>query len=201
MTSITIYDGANTIGGNKIYLEEKGKGIFLDFGMNFAKYNEYFQEFLSERSVRGIHDLIFLNLIPKLDIYRKDLIPSDLDVSSFKPLNVNAILLSHAHLDHFGNMGLLNPDYPIIASAPTIALLKAILDASSAKLGSEVAYYSKKVFEDEDNRIIKADKTKSGKDIGRNFCIHRTIYQLYLVGIISERLSTSITTILITCLT
>jgi ribonuclease J len=91
-------------------------------------------------------------------------------MSSFKPLNVSAILLSHAHLDHFGNMGLLNPDYPIIASAPTIALLKAILDASSTKLGSEVAYYSKKVFEVKDDRIIKSDKTKSGKDIGRNFC-------------------------------
>ncbi len=35
MTSITIYDGSNTIGGNKIYLEESGEGIFLDFGMNF----------------------------------------------------------------------------------------------------------------------------------------------------------------------
>jgi len=37
MTSITIYDGANTIGGNKIFIEEKGKGIFLDFGLNFKK--------------------------------------------------------------------------------------------------------------------------------------------------------------------
>ena len=33
MTSITIYDGANTIGGTKIFIEEKGKGIFLDFGI------------------------------------------------------------------------------------------------------------------------------------------------------------------------
>ena len=55
MTSITVYNGAATIGGNKIYVEENGRGVFLDFGMNFAKYEEFFEEFLSERSVRGIH--------------------------------------------------------------------------------------------------------------------------------------------------
>ena len=54
--SITVYDGAGTIGGNKIFVED-GAGVFLDFGMNFAKYGVFFQEFLTERSTRGIHDL------------------------------------------------------------------------------------------------------------------------------------------------
>jgi hypothetical protein len=31
-------------------LEEEGRGLLLDFGMNFARYGEYFQEFLKERS-------------------------------------------------------------------------------------------------------------------------------------------------------
>ena len=69
MVSVTVFDAANTIGGNKIYIEEKSEGVFLDFGMNFAKYGVYFKEFLSERSSRGIYDLIHLNLIPKLNIY------------------------------------------------------------------------------------------------------------------------------------
>ena len=74
MTSITVYDGTNTIGGSKIYLEEKGEGLFLDFGMNFKKYSDFFQEFISPRKPRGIHDLIQLNLIPKINVYRNDLI-------------------------------------------------------------------------------------------------------------------------------
>jgi len=41
MTSITVLDGADTIGGNKILLEEEGRGLLLDFGMNFARYGEY----------------------------------------------------------------------------------------------------------------------------------------------------------------
>ena len=29
MVSLTVYDGATGIGGNKLYLEENGKGVFL----------------------------------------------------------------------------------------------------------------------------------------------------------------------------
>jgi len=119
MTSIQIFDGSDTIGGNKIYVEEKGQGIFLDFGMNFKKHGNYFQEYLNWRKSRGIYDLFQLNLIPKLNIYRKDIVPSDYDISSFPNLNINAILLTHAHLDHFGNIGLLKPEFPVVASPIT----------------------------------------------------------------------------------
>ncbi|MFX1345846.1 MAG: MBL fold metallo-hydrolase [Promethearchaeota archaeon] len=165
MTSITVYDGAKTIGGNKIYVNENGNGLFFDFGMNFKKYGQYFQEFLSARSNRGIYDLIQLNLIPKLNIYREDLVPSDFDVSKFPNLDIDAVILSHAHMDHFGNIGLLNPKYPIIASSSTLVLLKGILDCSTSMLGSDVAYYSLKKHK-EDGRILEAER---GRDIGRDF--------------------------------
>ncbi|MFX1411413.1 MAG: MBL fold metallo-hydrolase RNA specificity domain-containing protein [Promethearchaeota archaeon] len=155
MTTITIYDGAETIGGTKIYLKEKGNGLFLDFGMNFKKYGEYFQEFLKERPTRGIHDLIQLNLIPRLNIYRKDLIPSDLNISSFPSLKVDGILLSHAHMDHFGNISLLDHNIPIIASPISIVLLKSIIDSSKASLSNEVAYFFEKIPADDD-RVLKS---------------------------------------------
>ncbi|MFX1314615.1 MAG: MBL fold metallo-hydrolase [Promethearchaeota archaeon] len=155
MTAITIYDGAETIGGTKIYLEEKGNGLFLDFGMNFKKYGRYFQEFLKERPTRGIHDLIQLNLIPKINIYRRDLVPSDLNVLSFPSLKVDGILLSHAHMDHFGNIALLDHNIPIIASPISIALLKSIIDSSKASLSNEVAYFFEKVPADDD-RVLKS---------------------------------------------
>jgi len=144
MTFLTVYDGANTIGGNKIYLEENGRGIFLDFGMNFAKYGEFFQEFLSERSSRGIHDLIHLGLIPKIRVYRPDLIPSDLDVRAYPQLKVDAVLLSHAHLDHCGNVGLLRREVPVVASQTSVAILKALRDTAPSGMGSEISYFSEK---------------------------------------------------------
>jgi ribonuclease J len=165
MTSIQIFDGNDTIGGNKIYIQEKNQGFFLDFGMNFKKYGNFFQEYISPRSTRGIYDLFHLNLIPKLKIYRKDIIPSDFDVSIFPSLNIHAILLTHAHMDHFGNIGLLDPSYPIITSPTTLVLLKGILDTSRTKLGPDVAYYSNKIPKDDD-RILETDKYALN---GRNF--------------------------------
>jgi ribonuclease J len=37
VVSFTVYDGANGIGGNKLYLEERVKGVFLDSSKNFIK--------------------------------------------------------------------------------------------------------------------------------------------------------------------
>ncbi len=141
---ITVYDGAETIGGNKIYVEESGRGVFLDFGMNFARYGDFFEEFLQERSSRGIHDPLYLGLIPKLNVYRTDLVPSDVDLSAYPKLNVEAVLISHAHLDHYGNVGYLHESIPILASATTLAVIKAMRDCGRASLGGEVAYYSKR---------------------------------------------------------
>jgi ribonuclease J len=58
LVSLTVYDGGMGIGGNKLYLEEGGKGVFLDFGKNFGKYGLFYEEFLKNRDIRGIHDLI-----------------------------------------------------------------------------------------------------------------------------------------------
>ncbi len=100
MVSLTVYDGAKGIGGNKLYLEESGKGVLHDFGKNFGKYGLFYEEFLKNRDTRGIHDLINLGLLPKLNIYREDLFPSDLSTKDFGELTVSAVLLSHAHKDH-----------------------------------------------------------------------------------------------------
>ncbi len=156
---VIVYDGAETIGGNKIFVEENGKGVFLDFGMNFARYEEYFAEFLSERSTRGIHDPLYLGLIPELNIYRSDVIPLDVDVSSYPKLDVEAILISHAHLDHFGNAGYLHEKIPLVASATTIAILKAMRDSGRSGPGSEVAYYSPSECS-EDKRVLKSARDK-----------------------------------------
>ncbi|WAC05129.1 MAG: MBL fold metallo-hydrolase [Methanoregula sp.] len=165
MTSITIHDGAESIGGNKIHVEEKGRGVFLDFGKNFAKSGAFFSEFLKERPGRGLNDAFFLDLVPKLNIYRKDLGTTDLPLTRFPSPSVEAVLISHAHVDHFGNIGLLNEKIPIIATPVSLAIMKGMQDTSPT-VGSDTVYFSKKVPNDKKGLLLM-----TGKDSyrGRNF--------------------------------
>lgn len=165
MVSLTVYDGANGIGGNKLYLEDDGKGVFLDFGKNFGKYGAFYEEFLKNRDTRGIHDLMYLDLVPKLNIYRSDLIPSDLSISQYPALNVAAVLLSHAHMDHCGNIGTLRKDIPIVASPETIVIMKGMQDTASASIESDTTYVSLRHPEDALGLYLKSSMSCEGKDI------------------------------------
>ena len=73
MVKLTFYGGVNTIGGNKILLEDKDTKIFLDYGMNFKEHSDYFTEYMPPRKNSCITDLIHLGLLPDIKgIYRKD---------------------------------------------------------------------------------------------------------------------------------
>ena len=168
MVSLTVYDGANCIGGNKIYLQEKGKGVFLDFGKNFGKYSQFYEEFLKNRDTRGIHDLMYLDLMPKLNIYRPDLIPADLSMSQYPALNVAAVLLSHAHMDHCGNIGMLRKDIPIVASPESIVIMKGMQDTGVSSLETDTAYFSPR--QPTDDLGLYLSSIAGINYYGRDFC-------------------------------
>jgi len=65
MTSLTFYGGVNEIGGNKFLVEDKGTRVFLDFGMNFAKHGDFFEEFIQPRTANGIIDFLQMGLLPQ----------------------------------------------------------------------------------------------------------------------------------------
>lgn len=138
---ITVFDGANSIGGSKIHLLTNDVGLFLDFGLNFKKYGLYFEEFLQPRSARGIYDLLTLKLIPPLEgVYRKDLFPADLKIKSGIRPKADAVFISHAHMDHWGNVGLLDECLPLYCSSMTAVICKAIQDSGQSSFEGEVAY-------------------------------------------------------------
>ena len=163
-----MYDGANCIGGNKIYLSDGKDGIFLDFGKNFGKYGRFYEEFLKNRTTRGIHDLLALGLIPELNIYRRDLVPPDVSLDGYPELPVSAVLLSHAHLDHCGNIGLLPQEVPVFSTPMTAAILKGYQDAGKSTTEGDVVYSAERRPSDGDPLYLEAEP--KGCYLGREFC-------------------------------
>lgn len=153
---ITVYDGEQTIGGNKILLEDNGVCLFFDFGINFHLRNQYFEEYLVPRSRRGLLDLFHTGLLPAIHgIYRDDLMLSDVDIwerasvpYSIRQIELAGVLLSHAHLDHSGHISFLRQNIPIITSPCTAFMSKAIQDCSKSDFEKEVCYLIPRVEKD-----------------------------------------------------
>ena len=152
--SLTGYGGVGEIGGNAFLLEAPGLRVFLDLGKRFgatttmkvdpasgrktflaedfhrrAGWNDYFDTFLQPRSHSAVRDQAALGLLPWAGdlprLYRQDL------GGAAGPAPVDAVLVSHAHIDHCGLLGLVRPDVAVAASAQTLATLDSMQTTTS----------------------------------------------------------------------
>ncbi len=157
---IKIYDGAITIGGNKIYVGDGKHGIFLDFGFNFSTNNLYFRNFLEMRDSRGLNDPVEMGMLPPVNVYREDIDPENLK-DSLEKIPLEAVLVTHAHMDHYGMVGWIDFEKPIVASPETIAIIKAYQDANNSQIGPSALYDARRELDSE--KPLKIVKSTGGK--------------------------------------
>lgn len=158
-TSITFYGGVHEIGGNKFLVEDRGTRIFLDFGMQMGKAGLYFGEFLQPRNLNGMGDLFEFDLLPRLPgLYRRDY-ARHINFDTRKEPDFDAIVLTHAHLDHAAYLHYIRPDIPVYCSEASRMILQTLQETG----GNEEYLTFKRKFQVRTND--KGEKVKiTGKD-------------------------------------
>lgn len=125
MTNITVYGGADHIGGNKILLEDRDTRIFLDFGEQFNFKDDFFADWLKPRDARtGLKDYFHFDLMPKIPgIYGKRWL-AHTDLKYEKPA-FDAIFISHMHFDHAMHLKFVDDDVPVYLGAAADTIRKS----------------------------------------------------------------------------
>ena len=105
---ITIHRGSHAIGGTCIELADGDTRIILDLGMPLMASGG------GELSGEAVKDPSIENgILPNVAGLYTDQAPS-----------VDAVILSHAHLDHYGLMDYIHPDIPVYMSSESKDLLE-----------------------------------------------------------------------------
>lgn len=138
MLTITAFGGTGEIGGNMFLLDDGRTKILLDFGRSFSRESRFFEFPFLQPQCR--EDLLKTGLIPNITglycgeglriRYGSDESDLALEGSLCEP-EVQAVLLSHAHTDHCGYIGLLHPDIRIYCSPITKRLLQITRELNS----------------------------------------------------------------------
>jgi ribonuclease J len=126
-TSLVFYGGVNEIGGNKILLKDGDTRILFDFGMSFGmKKRFYSPPFLSPKSEKSLQEF---GILPKLDgVYRFD----------ERKANIDAIFLSHGHLDHCAYLSFTKREIPVYCGETTKIILQSLGNVRRADLEFDV---------------------------------------------------------------
>lgn len=172
---LTVFDGCDCIGGNKLYLAADGTGVFFDFGLNYSLRSRFFDEFLRPRSGLGLVDYLSTGLLPPIPgVYRDDLVPPGFNLwdkynkEGLGGIEPQAVLLSHGHSDHLQMIPFLKPQIPIFTSLTTAIIAKARQDTSQGGLDSETTSI---VLKEEWEGLLRSRHYRSSPALGRQYIV------------------------------
>jgi len=99
--TVEIYGGYGEVGGNCILVRDRDRKIIFDNGIRFQVLRKYYRGRIQPL---GINELRSIGAMPPLNIFE----------------DVDAIYISHFHLDHLGLLGALPPGVKVCTSSTDI---------------------------------------------------------------------------------
>jgi len=111
---LTIHRGAKEIGGSCIELQSDNSRILIDFGLPLVDENR--EQIDTKKIIKQ----------SKEELLKKGFLPQIKGLYDNEPPQIDAILLSHPHQDHYGLLSYINPKIPVYMSRGC----KALIDVS-----------------------------------------------------------------------
>ncbi len=137
-------------------LEDQDTRVFIDFGMSFARREIFYGDFLGPRTANGLGDFLEMGLIPDLKgLYRDDLLAT-VGRKPERP-EFDAVLLSHAHLDHSSYISFLHEKIPVYCGETCYLILQALQEAGSRSIESELIDFKKRPIIDRKAPPVKRE--------------------------------------------
>jgi ribonuclease J len=135
---LTIHRGTQEIGGSCVELNTTASRILIDFGMPLVKKNkERFEPDILEG--KSVAELKALSILPQVDGLYKD-----------ENKSIDAILISHSHLDHYGLLSYAHPDIPIYLSEGA----KELIEITSLFVRREVKIFNAKIISNREAFVV-----------------------------------------------
>ena len=135
---LTFLGGVNEVGGNRILIEDFNYDvkIFLDFGINIKNFNENYDRYEEPSSVK---ELIRLGLLPNTEYLSVDNLYTNYEASKSNKnndleTNVDGILITHPHKDHFYGLSFTNRNIPIYTGVFTKKIISAYYKCSKVSI-------------------------------------------------------------------
>lgn len=160
-----VHSGNDRIGGIAIQvisskLNHKGyhPSLFLDFGALMDISGRHFGRYDNLSYHNGLRPLIQLGILPPIpNFYRIDIPNQPQTIDEWKkvlknkdavlnfqnkmPIEQLAVLASHFHWDHVGNIGFINEKIPLVSNALTYRVIQTMEKHWGANWRREVTFY------------------------------------------------------------
>ncbi|MGI6608372.1 MAG: hypothetical protein ACOX1F_05255 [Erysipelotrichaceae bacterium] len=166
-TKITFYSGLDTVGGVVMEVIYRNSRIIMEIG---STYNPDFNLYDGNVNKRNsyIKDGLWINDIPEIDgLYAEKEIGS-LDLLPAEKSEIQtAVFITHLHLDHMGNMGIISNNIDVYLSKNAQIIQKALED-----IGDSI-FSKREVYSD------IPDEIKIGEIYVKSFCLNWKSYQDY----------------------
>ena len=147
---LTFYGGVNKVGGNKVFLEDFGYNLklLIDFGINQEEYdncakNKYnpdeIENFIDSQVLPSEADIPVKNLYSKHYIFNHKKCgflqkKRECEAKIDPPCDLDAILISHPHRDHYRGLSFVNRNIPIYTGVVTKRIIKASSKCSPPRI-------------------------------------------------------------------